>query len=687
VRLSIQNFRRCRDVQIEGSRPVQLLLGENQQGKSSILGAVTVALTGTQPAWLTRRGESIYDLRREGAKTAEMDLMFVYGQQVPCGIGVHRVLSAKAQALQVEVAYEDGPMAVVGTTTQQQDDLCSRFGLTLKQLSCLLDAGQFLALDAKEQTAFLAGVSGAELDWPTLSSKILWEQSDAGECFEAGFSTKQALSGVDLLDAALKWSTEERKVAKRLRDEKKTLLEVAQREAAAKPDGDEPEDLEARVTDLDKRHEAAIRRGGEIAQADQRLTAARESVADADVGQRKLAETANPSVALAEAQAALKPLDDALTLAGERERRAVDAYGPAEAKARGLREAQSAADALLAKGECPTCRRPFDAECSATLSIPEDKLEDSENNLGSAACEREAAHSAVLAAANAARPARERVEELERAVSDYQRTASNISSVLDSARKQLEVADASRAGLTDPEDAAVIAAEIATLEGWADWKNGQANVRGLTAELASQEATVETWEWLVAKFGSGPGSYRAELLEGKLGALEAAVNEALRPLLDEEIAFPSGDAGLSVIGRGHKYPATREFLSGSEMLRLQIALQYGLCKALGFPLLLVDCEAALDARTTAGILGFCKSVAANWPEVTMLVAMAPTRTDWREQFNPALFEGWADVWAIVDGTAERMTAGEDSGTDSAAPLPQDAAGDSNVDANCDPEAA
>jgi hypothetical protein len=240
-------------------------------------------------------------------------------------------------------------------------------------------------------------------------------------------------------------------------------------------------------------------------------------------------------------------------------------------------------------------------------------------------------------------------------VQSVEKSINDARTELGRANKRLEDAKTALDALAVPEPIDHIEAEIAVLSAWTDWKLGQQNLARYREEIAAEEKTVETWEWLVAKFGAGPGSYRAELLDGKLGALEAAVNEALLPLLGEKIVFPVGDVPLSIMGEGYTYAANASHLSGSEKLRLSIALQYGLCKALGFPLLLVDCEAALDASSTGQILGFCKQVAETWPEVQMLVAMAPARTTWREDFPVEAFDEWADVWAVEDGKTQRMT--------------------------------
>ena len=657
MKLTVQNFRRCRDVQIEGKKPVQLLIGENQQGKSSILGAAVVALTGGQPGWLTRRGESVYDLRREGAKKSEIDLMFVYPGGVPYGLGVHREITAKGQSLQVEVAFEHGAEPYAGSTTMQQDLLCGLFGLSLKQLSCLLDAGQFLAMDAKEQTAFLAGVSGAELTRETLGQMLLKDMPHGMK-----WSIKEnhaGLSGIELLDDNLKWATEGRKDAKRVLAEKNILLGVAERDAAPRPEGEEPEDVQARVNELDARYDASLRLAGQIEQADGAAVGAQEAVATAKAALAEARQHQAPTEALPAAQEKLAPLVAALEALREEQERTRKAAAETETPSHDARIAWDAARRSLGTTVCPTCKREW-SEGKQQLADEAEAASRSADEAHRVAREALAsAQEAVAAAEAAARPVRDEVASLERQVQTVAADHAAAQGEAGMATVHLEQAQQARAALADPEPIEAIQTEITTLQVWADWNLGQRNLAGYREEIVTEEATVETWERLVAKFGAGPDSYRSELLDGKLGALEAAVNEALIDLLDEEIVFPSGDTRLSVKGAGYTRPATRQYLSGSQELRLQIALQYGLCKALGFPLVLVDCEAALDAQTTGEILTFCRNVAESWPGVQMLVAMAPTRTDWRETFDGSKFESWADVWAVVDGKTERMT-GDDT---------------------------
>jgi DNA repair exonuclease SbcCD ATPase subunit len=659
MRLTVQNFRRCRDVQIEGKKPVQLLIGGNQEGKSSILGSVVVALTGGQPAWLTRRGESVYDLRREGAKKAEIELHFAPRRNASAF--VLRTISAKAQSLEVEFADDvDGCSSHTGITTDNQRALCEYFGLSQKQLSCLLDAGQFLAMDSKEQTAFLAGVSGAELTQVDLTKRLRDDLGDAVK-FVPFPAFRPDLAGVDLLDACLKWSTEERKTDKRILAEKQTLLGVADRDAASRPEGEEPEDVQARVNELDARYDASLRLAGQIEQADAAVVGAQEAVAAAEAALVEARQHQAPTEALAAAQEKLAPLVAALEALREEQERTRKAAAETETPSHDARIAWDAARRSLGTTVCPTCKREWsegkqqlaDEAEAASRSADEAHLVDREAFAS--------AQEAVAAAEAAARPVRDEVASMERQVQTVAADHAAAQRHAGMAVVRLEQTQQARAALADPEPLEGVQAELATLQAWADWKTSQEALAALRTTICEHEKTVETWEWLVAKFGAGPGSYRAELLEGKLGALEAAVNEALIDLLDEGIVFPSGDTPLSVKGAGYTRPATRQYLSGSQELRLQIALQYGLCKALEFPLLLVDCEAALDAGTTRDILLFCKDVAASWSGVQMLVAMAPTRTTWREDFPAEAFGEWADVWAVVDGKTERMT--EEAQTD------------------------
>lgn len=79
TRLRIQNFRRFSDFDIEPGEGLNILVGENESGKSTILQALTLALTGRwngnwagdglTPDWFHREGvEAFFDSRAKGKK-------------------------------------------------------------------------------------------------------------------------------------------------------------------------------------------------------------------------------------------------------------------------------------------------------------------------------------------------------------------------------------------------------------------------------------------------------------------------------------------------------------------------------------------------------------------------------------------------------------------------------------------
>lgn len=651
MKIVVNDFRRIREAKLDCQQPVTLLVGKNQSGKSSVLGAVQVALTGKHPRWLSRQGDSLYDLRREGAKKAHI--------RVTIGdLTIGRLIKANGQELQCYSPTEDGNDGeCVGTTTQQQAALCDHFGLTAGQLTCLLDAGQFLAMSAKEQVTFLASMSGAELTQASLTERLIadgWSDNVGLMLAELGM-----VSGVELLDAALKWATEGRKDAKRVLGEKQTLLGVAEREAPEKPTGDEPDNLPEKLDELVERETKCIRLAGQIEQADSGIARAQEAVEQVQADLANALGTKAPVDDLDAAKATLAPLEAALRAASDAETMVIGTEHDARLALSSAARQEEEWLSRATNGKCPTCNRGWDVdEAVQAMATASQVREGAAGVFRSATDELEAAQATTKSALEPCVAQRTTVANLERQVSSAERSIKQAEQMLVACNKQLAADREARSALGEPEAILTLQVEVEALQAWADWKLSQQTLAELRTKVSAEEKSVETWEWLVMKFASGPDSYRAELLEGRLDSLKAAVNEALSPLLHETVLFPEGDQALRVQGEGYTYAATDEFMSGSQKLRLQIALQYGFCKALEFPLMLVDCEAALDCDTTAAILTFLRKMAATVPSVHAVVAMAPTRPDWRKTIvaGAERYADWADVYAVVDGWTERLMA-------------------------------
>lgn len=678
MRIAIDDFRRMSKARFETQLPVNLLIGENQAGKSSVLGAVEVALTGDHSEWLQRRGESLSDLRRGDAKKAFIGVGLADPRDQDAEIAIERVLTGGSPKLAVTRHISDRetgePVEVpwLGTVTEQQKDLLAHFGMTADQLACCLNGGQFPDLDAKAQTAFLASLSGAELNVQELGEKLAVDNQRAYKLFKDHLVGD--FSGAALLDGCEKIVRKRRTEVKGERDRVEGVLEEARVGAArTQPEGEEPEAPEAALAALDDRVQNAEWAARDIERADAAVATAREAVETAGQALTKAqeADKAAPRDELAAEDAKVEGQERQVKAAEEVARKALaDLTEAREAQERVRCYVEDLQGALASDGaECERCHQIISGDLLRKLlaqAVDAEAVSDAKHKeLGERYAALKEQVEQALDAQFATHKERGRLRELCGQVDETIETAKHLQA---DCAEQLTAAEAARKNLADPEDTSGIAAEVDALTAWADYSTAKVAIAQHAENLVKAEAQVELWEWLVAKFGSGPDSYRAELLGGGLAGLEAAVNRALEPLTGEQIVFPKGDSGLRVQGLGMTHPTVPMYLSGSEALRLQIALQYAFCRVLDFPLILIDCEAALDPNTKAAILALCREIGEEWPEVTILLAMVPTRKKWREELEPETFKGWAQVWEVTKGTVKSVL-GPESPFDKPAELP------------------
>ncbi len=655
MHVTIKNFRRIEYADMALTKPVNVLCGANQAGKSSTLAAIITALTGTLE-WCKRQGASVYDLRTWGAKKAEIGLTL--GGNVDY-LFIERTIAARTQKLEVVENSSGGPKAWTGTTTEQSEQLLDYWSITSDQLSAILSGSQFLAMDAKGQVEFLAAMGGAELTDADLFGKVKDANGRAYSALVRVWSknSKQGdaeLTGAALLDHLEQLSRDARRDAKSEQKRIEGIVTAKRAEVVARPDGLPPSaEDKVRLQQLAEQSIKGVRANGQIQAADVALTREKDRRDRTQVAydEALTARDAGPShEQIAEQNDAASNAQEQLDLANH----ALNIMDPKpddlRRAAEGARSRLEAVKQLEAGGPCPTCKSPMTAEHLSKLRLNFGGERDEYNRELVAAEELEAhlegQRNGCFAALEGAETTHASLSVARRSLES---TRDRAETHRDEAQDALVAAQSARNGIGAPVDVTAIDAEIATLQqriaAWDEYDQRAGDIDTLASDITDAEKTVELWQWLVEKFGSGEGSYRKELLGDGLKPLEDAINRVLKQVLGQTVVFPSGDSGLQVNDGTSTRTAEDLHLSGSERLRLSIALQYAFAKVLNFPLLLIDAEAALDFQVRAEILTLCRNLTEEWPELTILLTMVPTRADWTPINNE-----WCQTWEVVDGT-------------------------------------
>jgi len=411
------------------------------------------------------------------------------------------------------------------------------------------------------------------------------------------------------------------------------------------------DDLE-RIEKLGQDRLAAEKRVGQIQAADVALEAARRQVKEA--ASRHAVDDDELALLKTDYGVAAKQVALATT---ERDTAAEHATACISALDDANRALDDAADAVgelgVLEGQvtCPTCNHPVDSEAiDPLISAARVLVSECADATDAALASRNEAVDARGAAARALADESTHRNKMDSQLVDATRERDAKAAAVAAAEMALASAQPRRNGLGQPIDTAAINEELGKLilrrDEWAGYTQAAGQLSAAKADLKEQEARVEALQWAVEKFGSGPESYRVELLGDGLTDLESTINEYLQPFLGMEVVLPTGDTPLSVKRGEVSHPATLQFLSGSEYFRVQLILQYAFARALDFPIMLVDNEVQLDGQTAEDIECMMEGIAEVWPEVRILATMVETTDDeFAEYFN----EPWADTWLVRDG--------------------------------------
>ena len=675
MNLSIRGFRGIEETgTLQLEKPVNLFVGPNAAGKSSILGAVHVGITGKHPEWTAGQKQSVFDLRRWETSSAEID---VYAH----GHILKRIITGSKQALSVMPVVLDADGEVdrfesetgQGTNKEQQADLYSAWGLTAEQVDAVLATTQFLEMDAKTQTGFMAALGGAEVRWGEVITAIAEDNPYAYAAFVgAGVIDEIAKPGqedgrpigIALLDFFEKHAREARRAAKQERDRLAGALVELKSTVSPKPESDPVTDEDLlQLEHLGDARFAAEKMAGQIQAADVALErekgrvgrnqiAYREKLAARDDGPSQ-EQITDANTAASNAQEQVDLANHALGIMDPKPADLQRAYENARARLEAVKQ-------LEADGPCPTCKSPMTAEHISALRLNIGSEADGHQREYEAANELEAhlegQRNGCFAALEAAETALAR---LQTARQDLQNAYDLAEGQVAEAEKALAAAQSARNGIGSPIDVAEINAELAALvlrkDEWKEYTVQKESVRIAGEQLSTQEARVEALEWAVKKFGSGPESYRVELLGDGLHALTTTINEYLLPYLGMQVIMPAGDVPLSVqrLREGADehlldevvHPATLQFLSGSEYFRLQLILQYAFARALNFPIMLVDCEVQLDQTSANEVMAIMAHIADKWAELRILATTVYPGGNEMEYET----DDWTDVWLVKDG--------------------------------------
>jgi len=188
-RLTIENFRGVEKADLDLSRPVTMIVGENGVGKSTVADALEFVLTG-KCRNTTRSGAGASDLIRQGSKSASIAATVRTPTKT---LQVARKIDHKGVSLEIE-GYQ-------GNKTELETLLFRDLGVSPDVLGASLRVSQFIE-DPKSRLQILADVAGVEFDQTSIGAAI--EDEHLKTFLEEQLSMTAQTVGMTSLDAVTK---------------------------------------------------------------------------------------------------------------------------------------------------------------------------------------------------------------------------------------------------------------------------------------------------------------------------------------------------------------------------------------------------------------------------------------------------------------------------------------------------
>ena len=622
-RLKLVDFRGTQDLDWQPGPLLNVVLGANDAGKTTIRQAIEWALCGRVTGVTDERGAGSEDLVRVGRRDGSVSV------QVTSAEGEVTRLRRSVGGARAKLELE----GVTGTTRTLEDALADRVGRP-DVLSAALATGRVLDRPPAEQQALIGRLSGA-----------VWAPRDiaAPEILSLlGFNPDGAPLGVDDLQAIAKAAAAARAEEGRVLKSLKADLERLPAGRALSP-ADAQKAAEQLLLAKEGR-DAAVAALGALGMAPM----TRKRLEGQMARLRAEIEEMTPKIARWSASAAQLDAMREACAAAEREvqsRRAALTAAQAEHEVAAQTLAGLRADAELltqAKGGvCPTCRRDgLDAQAAYEVLEAEiarseaevDKLLHAARTAFESASEavaglRQAEQAVGTAEANAA--ALERAREIDR----RNRAA------LDEATKEL----AALAG--DTEDAGAYEGAVVQADAQVE------RLQKLLAEHRAAEASTERRADLEGQIRDQQALYAAldDLCHacGNGGALWGRAEEAVKAFLARVSDGLGQEVGLGG-GRLQVDGLDPRLLSRSGRLRLGVSLQVELARAAGAPVVVVDDLDALDHEHRNALL---QTVLASGMQAIVLCALQSA-----DPPTPPAVDGVA-YWLLRDGAMTRLGGG------------------------------
>lgn len=664
--LRLRNFRSHRDTSVSLDH-VNVFLGANAAGKTSIKAAIEWALTGRNQ-FTDRRGAGAGDLVRRGETQASVELVIEDDR-----LGGARTLT---RSLPADLAIEGW----AGSPTRLEGILHTALGVDADLIGVAMNTSAFLDMDPGKQKDVLFALSGVRL--ATLESVAhelveRFQVPGAQGCARPHFGVEEVTAylrrlmpagaengGADLLLTLEELARDHRRLVKKQLQTATTQHDMAAREPSALPSGvtlDRRQEVIDSLVELKAQREQLLRSSGEARARAQR----RQEVAVELASQRRRLELADEACEACAAEVPagvdLAALEAQAVVVGEdlelwaRKRADVDkAAHEAEGRVQALKVLCDGLQSF--DGRCPLA--PDDIACKADISGLAARVGEQLTRAAETSAELQHRATQVSWSRDDALKQHDEVQrqirQVRQALQDVEAARAN----RDALAQRVASLEAELDAAKDLPDIDSIETRLATLaqriqrgEGILEAMRREearvARLANMQKALADAQAAVAEAEQYVDALG--PDGLRAALLAETIDQLQTAANDTLARLTCEEyqLRFEVGEGFRVIVSHGDVETDLRH-LSTSERLRVGIVLQDTLNSLTGLRLLVIDDCEVLDPENTDLLVKTLWAIRAEYDTIILLASA-------RHEIRDPGIAGLA-MFAVVDGSVARVQA-------------------------------